>query len=113
MYIEVEGEMVNFLIFDGDNVCHPNPMFGHEWQVYQRGKEVIKDPATGEFIGLNTPITFSFSTGTFIAVPGNVAAGGSFSILGPNRRTGQMAQLKFGGIHGVFGSPAAPLFQPF
>ncbi|MEA3294921.1 MAG: hypothetical protein U9P81_08115, partial [Euryarchaeota archaeon] len=35
-YIEVEGEMVNFLIFDADNVCHPNPMFGHEWQVYQR-----------------------------------------------------------------------------
>jgi hypothetical protein len=74
-YIEVEGEMVNFLIFDADNVCHPNPMFGHEWQVYQRGKKVITDPATGENIGFNTPITFSFSTGTFIAVPGGKIKG--------------------------------------
>jgi hypothetical protein len=74
-YIEVEGEMVNFLIFDADNVCHPNPMFGHEWQVYQRRKEVVTDPATGEDIGFNTPITFSFSTGTFIAVPGGKIKG--------------------------------------
>ena len=73
--IDVEGRIDDFLIFDADNVCHPNPMFGHEWQVYQRGKKVITDPATGEDIGFNTPITFSFSTGTFIAVPGGKIEG--------------------------------------
>jgi hypothetical protein len=74
-YIEVEGEMVNFLIFDADNVCHPNPMFGHEWQVYQREHLQIRDPVTNNIIGLNLPITFSFSTGTFIAVPGGKIEG--------------------------------------
>jgi len=69
------AEMINEQIDNdfgesADNVCHPNPMFGHEWQVYQRRDEIIQDPATGEDIGFNTPITFSFSTGTFIAVPG-------------------------------------------
>jgi hypothetical protein len=68
-YIEVEGEMVNFLIFDADNVCHPNPMFGHEWQVYRRMREFVYDTSDNmSQIGSNKPLEFEFTTGTFIIV---------------------------------------------
>jgi hypothetical protein len=68
--INVEGRIDGFTLVDADNECHPNPMFGHEAQVYRRKNEAIEDP-TNDYIriGYNTPIEFSFSTGTFIAVP--------------------------------------------
>jgi hypothetical protein len=68
--IDVEGRIDDFLIFDADNVCHPNPMFGHEWQVYRRTDYAVEDPANDYIkIGDNTPMEFKFTTGTFIIVP--------------------------------------------
>jgi hypothetical protein len=67
--INVEGEFVKFEVFDGDDETHPNPIFGHEAQVYVREKDKVEDPITGFPIGDNLPIKFSFTTGNFIAVP--------------------------------------------
>jgi len=68
--IDVEGRIDEFLVFDGDNECHPNPMFGHEAQVYRRKDEAIEDLTDNfEIIGRNYPIEFKFTTGTFIIVP--------------------------------------------
>ena len=67
--INVEGEFVKFELIDADNEVHPNPIFGHEAQVYIRMFKTIKDPVSESFIGTNTPINFSFTTGNFIAVP--------------------------------------------
>jgi len=68
--INVEGRIDGFTLFDVDNECHPHPIYGHEAQVYRRKNEAIED-STNDYIriGYNTPIEFSFSTGTFIAVP--------------------------------------------
>lgn len=52
-----------------DNEVHPDPIFGHEVQVYVREDKIIKDSVTESYIGYNTPIKFNFTTGTFIAVP--------------------------------------------
>ncbi len=67
--INVEGEFVKFEVFDGDDESHPNPIFGHEAQVYVRERNAIKDPITKSIIGDNSRIKFSFTTGNFIAVP--------------------------------------------
>jgi len=67
--INVEGEFVKFEVFDGDDETHPNPIFGHEAQVYVRRDETIEDSLTRRRIGNNIPIKFSFTTGNFIAVP--------------------------------------------
>ncbi len=67
--IEVEGEIVEFTVLDVDNEVHPNPMFGHEAQIYKRRIDPIRDSTTNRIIGDNSPITFSFLTGTFLAVP--------------------------------------------
>jgi hypothetical protein len=68
--INVEGRIDEFTVVDADNECHPNPMFGHEAQIYVRKKFNVEDPSNGYIkIGSNTPIEFQFSTGTFIAVP--------------------------------------------
>jgi hypothetical protein len=68
--IDVEGRIDDFLIFDADNVCHPNPMFGHEWQVYRRMREFVYDTSNNmSQIGSNKPLEFKFTTGTFIMVP--------------------------------------------
>jgi hypothetical protein len=70
--IDVEGRIDEFMVFDADNECHPNPMFGHEAQVYRREEHSIYDPYEFSFIGYNIPIEFSFTTGTFIIVPPSV-----------------------------------------
>jgi len=67
--INVEGEFVKFEVFDGDDETHPNPIFGHEAQVYVRREKSIVDPITTLPIGDNLPIKFSFTTGNFIAIP--------------------------------------------
>jgi hypothetical protein len=68
--IRVKGTFHELMIIDADNKCHPNPMFGHEAQIYTRKRyRDIRDPATDLLIGKNTPITFEFTTGTFIFVP--------------------------------------------
>jgi len=67
--INVEGRMNEFTLIDADNEVHPNPVFGHEAQIYKRKIETVYDTATNLPIGLNQPIKFKFDTGTFIAVP--------------------------------------------
>jgi len=68
--IDVEGEFVKFEVQDVDNEVHPDPIFGHEVQVYVREKLPVEDPLNDYVqIGLNTPIKFNFTTGTFIIVP--------------------------------------------
>ncbi len=67
--IDVEGEFVKFEAQDMDNEVHPNPIFGHDPQVYVRERLPVVDIITGLPIGDNQPIRFNFTTGTFIAVP--------------------------------------------
>ena len=70
--INVEGRIDGFTLVDADNECHPNPMFGHEAQVYKREEYTVFDPYDFTKIGENQPIEFSFTTGTFIIVPPGV-----------------------------------------
>ncbi|NOR60408.1 MAG: hypothetical protein GQ469_07245, partial [Methanosarcinales archaeon] len=68
--INVEGQIDGFTLVDADNEVHPNPMFGHEAQVYRRVDLPVRDPSNNFIdIGYTTPIKFKFSTGTFIIVP--------------------------------------------
>ncbi|VVB54631.1 Uncharacterised protein [uncultured archaeon] len=68
--IDVEGEFVKFEVHDVDNEVHPDPMFGHEAQVYVRENDPdVVDPVSNLPIGDNLPIKFKFTTGTFIVVP--------------------------------------------
>jgi len=67
--INVEGEFVKFEVFDADDETHPNPIFGHEAQVYVREEMPVYDVITQIPIGDNQRIKFSFTTGNFIAVP--------------------------------------------
>ncbi|MDP3106323.1 MAG: hypothetical protein Q8M95_17155 [Candidatus Methanoperedens sp.] len=67
--INVEGEFVKFELIDADNEVHPNPIFGHEAQVYVREEIPVYDTVTQTPIGDNKRIKFSFTTGNFIAVP--------------------------------------------
>ena len=68
--IDVEGEFVKFEVQDIDNEVHPDPIFGHEAQVYVREEKSIKDQLNNfVHIGENIPIRFNFTTGTFIVVP--------------------------------------------
>ena len=61
---------------DADNDVHPDPIFGHEAQVYVRERKQIYDELNNnKKIGDNLPIKFSFTTGTFIAVPPGNAEG--------------------------------------
>jgi hypothetical protein len=60
---------------DVDNEVHPDPIFGHEAQVYVREADTIEDEITQLPLGLNLPIKFKFTTGTFIVVPPGKLAG--------------------------------------
>jgi hypothetical protein len=73
--IEVEGEIVEFNLQDLDNEVHPNPIFGHEAQIYHRDRDLTRDPVDNRIVGNNIPITFSFNTGTFIGVPSGKITG--------------------------------------
>ncbi|VVB86151.1 Uncharacterised protein [uncultured archaeon] len=68
--IEVQGKINRFEVFDANDETHPNPIFGHEAQVYVREDTTVYDSTNNNLpIGDNLPIKFSFTTGTFIAVP--------------------------------------------
>jgi len=67
--IEVQGKINKFEVFDDDDETHQNQIFGHEAQVYIRQRLPIEYSVTNLPIGDNLPIKFSFTTGTFIAVP--------------------------------------------
>ncbi|NJD51920.1 MAG: hypothetical protein FIB07_03540 [Candidatus Methanoperedens sp.] len=71
----MEGEFVKFEVQDIDNEVHPDPIFGHEAQVYVREEKLTKDIVTNSYIGSNKPIQFNFTTGTFIIVPPGKLAG--------------------------------------
>ncbi|HUW67102.1 MAG TPA: hypothetical protein VMW20_03545, partial [Candidatus Nanoarchaeia archaeon] len=68
-YIEVEGEIPEFTVQDVDNEVHPNPIYGHEAQIYKRIRLPVEDPINWNRIGSNNRISFHFITGTFIVVP--------------------------------------------
>ncbi len=67
--IEVQGKMNKFEVQDIDNEVHPNPIFGHDAQVYVRMDKTVFDSLSDLPLGENQPIRFSFTTGTFILVP--------------------------------------------
>lgn len=68
--IEVQGRINKFEVQDIDNEVHPDSIFGHGAQVYVRKRGVVEDPANNNnYVGDNSPIEFSFTTGTFIVVP--------------------------------------------
>jgi hypothetical protein len=68
--IDVEGEFVKFEVQDMDNEVHPDPIFGHEVQVYVRENWDVEDQLQNyKKIGKNERIKFNFTTGTFIVVP--------------------------------------------
>ena len=73
--IEVQGKMNKFEVQDIDNEVHPNPIFGHDAQVYVRKDADIFDDITTFRIGNNRAIKFSFTTGTFIMVPAGKTIG--------------------------------------
>ncbi|MDW7777358.1 MAG: hypothetical protein SCH39_13620, partial [Methanosarcinales archaeon] len=69
--INVEGRIDGFTLVDADNEVHPNPMWGHEAQIYMMEDDRIRDPIDNSIIGQNFPLEFHFTTGTFIIVPPN------------------------------------------
>jgi hypothetical protein len=73
--INVEGRIDGFTLVDADNEVHPNPIFGHEAQIYTRKRQPVYDPSNLLPVGDNLPIEFSFTTGTFIIVPPNKLIG--------------------------------------
>jgi hypothetical protein len=86
--IRVKGTIDELTIIDADNECHPNPMFGHEAQVYSRKIDRdIRDPATKLIIGHNEPIVFEFTTGTFIFVPAGPKGVGDRQGKGTNEKS--------------------------
>ncbi|KAB2948082.1 MAG: hypothetical protein F9K14_02190 [Candidatus Methanoperedens sp.] len=86
--IDVEGEFVKFEVQDIDNEVHPDPIFGHEAQVYVRENGRIRDTITNAIIGDNSPIKFNFTTGTFIAVPpGKITGVGDKNTINPIEET--------------------------
>jgi hypothetical protein len=79
---------VKFEVQDMDNECHPDPLFGHEVQVYVREDLPIEDSITKQKIGDNSPIKFNFTTGTFIVVPpGKITGVGDKNTIDPIEET--------------------------
>jgi hypothetical protein len=86
--IDVEGEYVKFEVQDMDNECHPDPIFGHEVQVYVREEIPVYDPITNLPVGDNLRIKFNFTTGTFIvAPPGKLTGVGDKNTIDPIEET--------------------------
>ena len=67
-YIEVEGVIPVFTVYDADVEAIPDPVFGGRAIEYTRRHETITDEQD-HIIGMNEPIRFSARTGTFIIVP--------------------------------------------
>jgi hypothetical protein len=67
-YIEVQGEIPVFTVYDADTEPVPDPVFGGRAIAYTRRHGVIRDDQ-GHTVGTNEPIRFSLRTGTFILVP--------------------------------------------
>lgn len=65
--IRVKGTFSEFTVMDSDDENHPNPIFGHESQIYNR--RLLRDiqDKTG-IVGSNARLTFEFHTMTAMAV---------------------------------------------
>jgi hypothetical protein len=87
--IDVEGEFVKFEVQDMDNEVHPDPIFGHEVQVYVRENLDVEDRLQNyKKIGKNERIRFNFTTGTFIVVPpGKISGVGDKNTIYPIEET--------------------------
>jgi len=67
-YIEVKGEYGMFKVMDTLDEDVPNPLFGHEPQIYVRENKAIYDEQ-GRYLGNNTRLSFEFSTVSLAFVP--------------------------------------------
>ena len=67
--IRVKGTFDDLTISDVDNEVHPNPIFGHEAQIFSRKYYPDIRDSSGSIVGNNLPINFEFTTGTLIFVP--------------------------------------------
>ncbi len=67
-YIEVQGDIPSFTVYDADNEAVPNPIFGHEAPCYTRRWQTVT-ASDGTVLGRNEPIRFCTKTCTFILVP--------------------------------------------
>ena len=67
--IKVKGIFYEFQTLDLDNEVHPNPIFGHEAQIFSRKYYPDIRDYSGSIVGNNLPVNFEFTTGTFIFVP--------------------------------------------
>jgi hypothetical protein len=67
-YIEVQGDIPVFTVYDADVEPVPDPVFGGRALAYTRRHAVIRDDR-GQTIGMNEPVRFSLHAGTFIIVP--------------------------------------------
>ena len=75
--VHVDGYIPYFEVVDTLHFPEENPVFGHETQSYVRKNEVISvvEDFDGDcfperkVLGINTPIHFYYTTGSFIIVP--------------------------------------------
>lgn len=67
-YIEVAGEYGMFKVMDTLDENIPNPLFGHEPQIYVRENKAVYDDQ-GRYLGNNTRLSFGFSTVALAFVP--------------------------------------------
>ncbi|MCD1296285.1 hypothetical protein CUJ83_14880 [Methanocella sp. CWC-04] len=74
-YIEVDGEIPVFTVYDADCEPVPDPLFGHEAVSYTRQRDLGIDDGYG-ILGYNEPIRFHTETSTFILVPPGKAGAG-------------------------------------
>ena len=72
--IHVEGDIPYFEVVDTLHFPDENPIFGHEAQSYVRKYDWVWEDTNGDnmgdrIVGLNKPIHFGYTTGSFIVVP--------------------------------------------
>ncbi len=67
-YIEVQGEIPVFTVYDADVEPVPDPIFGGIAMSYTRRHQAIYDD-NGSMLGCNEPLKFTAKTSTFILVP--------------------------------------------
>jgi hypothetical protein len=67
-YIEIDGNIPVFTLYDADMEPVPDPFFGHQATSYTRRIDIGIDDGYG-IIGNNEPIKFHVNTSTFVIVP--------------------------------------------
>jgi hypothetical protein len=78
-YIDVSGEIPYFQVVDTYDETNPDPFWGHSAQEYVRRHDkifmLIDDTGIPKLIGINTPVSFDYSTVTIAIVPPNKLTG--------------------------------------